>query len=170
MAILSCAMWQLLTWVCSCVHCMCGAPLPYKDSFQSEPRGPPQTAGLISAEISPIFYLLLNIYSRLNPVSPSVSRLTMVGAAAAASNLHIYEMPEVLFSLSANRDANEGLEVRCQSFRVNVDVRHPQQQIKIVTVHSQVVLSRSIEVKWPAIRTQRQCGVVNKAKTVPCCR
>lgn len=92
----------------------------------------------------------------------------MVGAAAA-SNLHIYEMPEVLFSLSANRDANEGLEVRCQSFWVNVDVRHPQRWIKIVALHSQMVFSRSMEVKWPTIRTQRQCGVVNEAKTLSCC-
>lgn len=74
------------------VRCMCGALLPYKDSFQSKPCGPPQTAGLISAEFSPIFYLLLNIYSRLNPVSLSVSHN---GAAAAGRKLHIYEMPEV---------------------------------------------------------------------------
>lgn len=95
-------------------------PLPFKDSFQSEPCGPRLTAGLISAEISPIFYLLLNIYSRLNPVLLSLSEVSArlsLAVAAAASNLHICEIPEVLLSLSANREANEVLEVRCQSCR-----------------------------------------------------
>lgn len=141
-------MWQLLTRVCNCVCagllyvCVC---VPFKDSFQSESCGPWLTAGLISTEISPIFYLLLNIYSRLNPVSvcrcprPQRDSRWLPQQQLLATDLHICEIPGILLSLSANQEANEALEVRCQSWRANARyVHHPQRRIKIVTIYSRL--------------------------------
>lgn len=133
-----------------CVSVYCTPTPPFKASFQSESCGPWLTAGLISAEISPIFYLLLNIYSLLNPVSLSVSeasvRLTgWRGSCEQQIRMHICEMPGVLSSLSANREANEVLEVRCQSWRATVHVHHPQSWMKIGIIYSQSQLLNGLE-------------------------
>lgn len=129
--------------LCVSVYCLYASvpPCPhFKDSFQSESRGPWLTAGLISAEISPIFYLLLNIYSHLNPVCVrGLSETSLwLERQLLATDLHICKIPEILLSLSDNGEANEEPEVKCQSWGMSVHVHHPQRGIKIVTIYSKL--------------------------------